>query len=75
MITADTLRQCAYLNTLSLEKLLREGYPEDLLISSEFVGITNGGQFCYSVLFPTEDGVEKGKVFVWTDNGQLKADY
>ncbi len=78
MITAETLRQCAYLDTISLENILRKTYPKDSLIRSEFLGITNAGQFCYSaVYFDQIEGAEDVcKVFVWRDsNGSLVADY
>ncbi len=79
MITAETLRQCAYLDTITLEKLLRKSYPKDSVLRSEFVGITNGGQFAYKVVYPDQDadkGMAVTKVFVWRDNnGHLVADY
>jgi hypothetical protein len=79
MITAETLRQCAYLNSTTLEDLLRKNYPKDMVVQSEFVGITNGGQFAYKIAYPDSDsknGLAVGKVFVWQDsNGSLVADY
>ena len=79
MITAETLRQCAYLDTISLENILRKTYPKDSLIRSEFLGITNGQQFAYKIVYPDEDaknGMAVTKVFVWRDsNGSLVADY
>ena len=48
-------------------------------LSSRFLGITNGGQFCYSVTFDDGDGrgEQQGKVFVSLDltTGGLTADY
>jgi hypothetical protein len=78
MITADTLRRCAYLDTISLENLLRKAYPTDSLLRSEFLGITNGGQFAYKCAYfdSNEDAEDICKVFVWQDNnGELVADY
>ena len=76
MITADTLRRCAYLGTIQLENILRQAYPEDRILQSSFVGITNGGQFCYDCTVPGEDGPERTKVFVWQNNhSELVADY
>jgi hypothetical protein len=79
MITAETLRRCAYLDNISLEKILRKNYPKDTIIRSEFVGITNGEQFAYKIVYPDEDaknGMAVSKVFVWQgSNGELVADY
>lgn len=79
MITAETLRRCAYLHNLTLEAALRKSYPKDSVLRSEFLGITNGGQFAYKIVYPDEDaknGMAVTKVFVWEDNnGELVADY
>lgn len=79
MITVDTLRRCSYLNTLTLEELIQKNYPEDRLLQSDFLGITNGGQFAYKVSYPddhSKDGWAVGKIFVWQNsNGELVADY
>ena len=79
MITAETLRHCAYLHSMTLEGLLRKNYPKDSVLRSEFLGITNGNQFCYRIVYPdhlTEKGTATTKVFVWQDsNGELVADY
>lgn len=79
MITAKTLAKCSHLNTLTLESLLQKSYPKDRVIQSEFVGITNGAQFCYKISFPDSDsksGLSVTKMFVWEDsNGELVADY
>lgn len=79
MITVDTLRQCAYLDTISLEELIRKNHPKDMVVESKFIGITNGGQFCYDILYPDDhsaSGLARDKVFVWKNtDGQLVADY
>lgn len=80
MITADTLRQCSWLNTLTLESLLRKSYPEDRVITSDFVGVTNGGEFCYKIGYQDPDlngqGLTYCKVFVRiNDSGELVAEY
>ena len=51
MITADKIRRLAYLDTPSLEAAIRRNYPKDKFISCRFLGITNGGQFCYEALY------------------------
>ena len=75
MITADTLRRCAYLGTVELESLIQRSYPHDRILQSSFLGISNGGQFCYDITYPGEDGPERSKVFVWLDCNELTADY
>lgn len=75
MIPAEYIQRCAYLSNTDLELLLQKSYPEDRVLHSNFVGITNGRQFCYSIQYPGEDGLEQGKVFVWLENNDLRADY
>ena len=60
MITADKLALLINMPAAMLEQALPlKGRPK--LASRKFLGITNGGQFCYSVV--DSDGVE-GKVFL-----------
>lgn len=80
MITVDTLRKCSWLDSITLEGLIRKSYPEDHVLTSEFVGITNGGLFCYQIGYQDPDLNEQGltycKVFVGIDStGQVTADY
>ena len=80
MITVDTLRKCSFLNTLTLEELIRKNYPEDHVLTSEFIGITNGGQFCYKIGYQDIDLADQGltycKVFVRvSDTGEVVAEY
>ncbi len=79
MISADTIRRCAYLHNLTLEAALRKSYPKDTVLRSEFLGISNGNQFVYKIDYPdtdTKSGMATTKVFVWEDtNGNLVADY
>ena len=78
MITAEKITKCAYLNSVQLESLLRVNYPKDVLIASKFLGITNGGQFCYFISFPDDEekgGIAHTKVFVQTNSqGNLTCD-
>lgn len=67
MITADKIRKLAHLDTVTLERAVRRNYPKDQVLRSEFVGITNGGQFCYKIVYPDQDaanGMATTKVFV-----------
>lgn len=71
MITADKLRKLAYLDTQQIESAIRKNYPEDHAITSRFIGITNGGQFCYEIGYQDIDLAGQGltfcKVFVNLD--------
>ena len=66
MITEYKIRKLAYLDTQTLESALQKNYPEDRIIKSRFLGITNGQQFCYEILYFDEDLGENAftKVFV-----------
>lgn len=80
MLTADTLRKCSWLGSLTLEDLLHKNHPEDHVVTSEFLGVTNGGQFCYKIGYQDPDlqgqGLTYCKIFVWqNNNGELEADY
>ena len=75
MITAETLRKCSYLSNSELQDILQKSYPKDRVLFSNFLGVTNGGQFCYDVVYPTEEGTERGKVFVWQKDNEIFADY
>jgi hypothetical protein len=79
MISADTIRRCAYLHNITLETALRNRYPKDSVLRSEFLGISNGEQFVYKIVYPDEDaktGMAVTKLFVWEgSNGELVADY
>ena len=79
MITADTIRRCSNLDNITLERLLRKSYPKDSVIRSEFLGISNGDEFVYKIVYPDQDGdmgMATTKVFVWLKgNGELVAEY
>jgi hypothetical protein len=68
MITAQELVRITTLKPAQLSGLLKGNPPFD---SAEFLGITNGGQFCYRVIGETGDS----KVFITRKNdGLLGAD-
>lgn len=76
MITVDTLRRCAWLSSIHIEELLKKRKHKEIVLAADFVGISNGGQFVYTVALPDDEGVKKAKVFVWQDsNGEVVADY
>jgi hypothetical protein len=59
--------------------LHHSGYKDAQFKTAKFVGITNGGQFCYGVTFQDEEsmGTGQGKVFLTYDPvaGKVSADY
>ncbi len=79
MISADTIRRCAYLHNLTLEAALRKSYPNDRVLRSEFLGISNKNQFVYKIVYPDTDaksGMATTNIFVWEDtDGSLVVDY
>ena len=80
MISVDTLRRCSWLDRFTLESLLRKNYPSDRVATSDFVGITNGGEFCYKIGYQDPElngqGLTFCKVFVHIDNdGNIVANY
>lgn len=73
MITAEQIRKMAHLDNSILTDLLDSKFTEQVL-NSEFVGVTNGGQFCYDVTSKTKWGIQHTKVFVWQeDDGRVVA--
>lgn len=81
MITADTLKTLTSFTSHGLAMALHHsGYTGARFKSSRFLGMTNGGQFCYSVTYHDEAGtgeIETGKVFLSYDpvEGKVTADY
>ena len=68
MITAEALQT---LTTFTAEALTRSaqdvGYKGPEFTSCRFLGITNGGQFCYRVVFHVKGGTDSAKVFLSYD--------
>lgn len=81
MILAETLKGLMSFTTKDLAKILdTSGYSMCSFETAEFLGMTNGGEFCYKVTYFDEAGTgenETGKVFVKLDNttGVLTADF
>ena len=78
MITADTL---AVLTTFTAAALTRAatdwGWRGPAFTGAKFIGITNGGQFCYTVTFQVKGGLDSTKVFLTYDHAEDRvfADY
>jgi hypothetical protein len=67
MITAERLQVLTSYNSGALAKTLAtSGYAGMSFAGAKFLGITNGGQFCYRVEYYDEDGRGQtfGKVFL-----------
>ena len=80
MITADTLKTLTTFTTHGLAMALHHsGFTGAVFKTAKFLGITNGGQFCYGVTFHDEEGMGEGhgKVFLSYDptKGQVIASY
>ena len=79
MITAERLREIISLTTEDIKRVLRQsGYSGNDIQSSQFVGVSTGAEFCYSITFlDTHTGeTARGKVWVSRDGaGNLTADY
>lgn len=73
MLTAEKIQKLITLSPAGLSKALqRSGYSGCAFETSKFLGITNGGQFCYSATFFDESGtgeIESTKVFISYDHG------
>jgi hypothetical protein len=78
MVTADKLKLLTNFPAFMLTTLIQQaGYKKDKFNTAKFLGITNGGQFCYSVTY-VEDGEEcNTKVFLNYDSvaDAVSADY
>jgi hypothetical protein len=70
MILADTVRTLTTLTATSLAQVLaHSGHRGRVFAKAEFVGITNGGEFAYRVIWPEADSdqLSPSKVFVRYD--------
>jgi hypothetical protein len=78
MITAEKLETLTTFTAGALTRAINlAGYKGDMFTSSKFLGITNGGQFCYWVVFHVEGGTDSTKVYLSYNptDGTVKADY
>ena len=78
MITAEKLETLTTFTPGALTRAINwAGYKGDMFTSAKFLGITNGGQFCYWVVFHVEGGTDSTKVFLSYNptDGTVKADY
>jgi hypothetical protein len=80
MITAERLQTLTTFTPKALSiGLAQSGYTGVNFDTAEFIGITNGGQFCYKVTFYNDHIEEEdtGKVYLTYDQtmGSVKVDY
>jgi hypothetical protein len=64
MITAERLALLTSYNSGALQKVL--GVEDVTFTGSKFLGMTNGGEFCYSVVYraPSFEGTDSTKVYL-----------
>jgi hypothetical protein len=70
MITATNIAYLTAVPAVHLNAIaLNSGYKRTNIRTAKFLGLTNGGQFCYATTFYDElEGVElEGKVFLTYD--------
>jgi hypothetical protein len=81
MLTADKVKLLTTMGPTALKlTLASSGYTGQAFKSAKFIGITNGGQFCYQVTYFDDAGTgedEIGKVFVSYNhaNDSITADF
>jgi hypothetical protein len=78
MITAEKLASLTQFSAAALTRAVQlQGYKGDSFNSARFVGITNAGQFCYTVTYDLDGELEHTKVFLTYDQGAgtVTADY
>lgn len=78
MITADKLRLLTNMPPIMLTEGIRQsGYKKDKFETSEFLGMSNAGQFCYEVSYIEDNEFHDTKVFVSYDGatGKVSVDY
>jgi hypothetical protein len=78
MITAETLGVLTSYSPQYLTKAAQlAGYKGPNFTSCKFLGITNGGQFCYLAVFHVEGGTDSTKIFLTYNHAEDRviADY
>jgi len=78
MVTADKLKLLTNFPAFMLTTLIQQaGYKKDKFNTAKFLGITNGGQCCYSVTYIENNEECNTKVFLNYDSvaDSVSADY
>jgi hypothetical protein len=78
MITAERLQTLTTFTPHALHVALGKRVADYEFVGTKFLGITNGGQFCYSVVYKADgfEGTDSTKVFLTYDpaDGRVTAD-
>jgi hypothetical protein len=75
MITAETLKEMIAYKAPELTRMAKDnGYKGPAFSSCKFLGITNGGQFCYMAVFLCKGGTDSTKVFLTRTGDRVIAD-
>jgi len=76
MITPDTLKTLISFSAPALTRAAKDaGYKGPAFSSCKFLGITNGGQFCYMAVFLVKGGTDSTKLFLTHTGGRVNVDY
>ena len=78
MITVDMLKILTTFTAPALTRAAADaGYKGPEFSSCRFLGITNGGQFCYMAVFQVKGGTDSTKIFLTYNHaeGTVIADY
>jgi hypothetical protein len=78
MVLAEDIEILTSFTAADLTEGIRlSGYKGDRFLTAKFLGITNAGQFCYSVTFREDGEEQRTKVFVDVDpeTGATRVDY
>jgi hypothetical protein len=69
MITAETLTTMTTFTAAALQRAVGKAADDVTFTGARFLGITNGGQFCYSVVYRCEsfEGTDSTKVYLTYD--------
>ena len=67
MITADKVKMLTEMGPQGLQTLLGKKAADYSLTGAKFLGITNGGEFCYYVTHAVKGGTDSAKVFLRYD--------
>jgi len=75
MITPDLLKTLTTFSAPALTRAAKDGgYKGPAFSSCRFLGITNGGQFCYMGVYLCEGGTDSTKVFLTHTGSRVIAD-
>jgi hypothetical protein len=69
VITAEKLETLTTFTAAALQRAVGKAAADMQFTGSKFLGITNGGQFCYSVVYRCEtfEGTDSTKVYLTYD--------